>query len=622
MAFFRLSEATKRLLGLALACLILWLSGCSSAQQNATEDRRTLEQDVIKISQAKIFDRDNPADVRLVTLPDRYMRSPRRFVNYRMEAEFEVSEPQRHLLWAMYVMHMPHGGNLSVNGIDIGEVPTSTATTTVWLTKPYLFQVPATLLKPGKNLFTIEWSENQSLSMMSVSFFGPIDIITRVYQQRYFWQNTLAQAALVHALVIAAILLGIFSLRRHQSSYALMGVGAIGFSVIVFTFMLPPMPSWFYPYWRSIHITGIAVFTSCAWLFLIKESEPQNRWYPRLCIAWAALGPISYLIHFWLTDLTYFAAFEPVWGMTSGAIGVYALGTMVWSMRSQWSWRKFIFLIATAIAIVMGIADIALQSTSKSLFGNVGYGLQAVSPLWFTALTVVLVLDFVASLTVQEELHDQLQSRLAAQQIELTELHEKDRIRDRELAAQNERQRIMQDMHDGLGSQLITTLALSERGALDKEQTSLMLRECIDDLRLAIDTTASDGAPFVLAAANLRFRMDPRLRAAGLALIWDSVKLGEDLPISASHTLAILRIIQEALSNALKHGRASQVYVKLASSASTLTVEIKDDGRGFNPESIVRGKGLSGMERRARSIGARFELDGSMGARVRVELPL
>ena len=51
-----------------------------------------------------------------------------------------------------------------------------------------------------------------------------------------------------------------------------------------------------------------------------------------------------------------------------------------------------------------------------------------------------------------------------------------------------ERQRIMQDMHDGLGSQLLTSLAAVERGALDPKGMAQVLRDAMDDMRLAIDT--------------------------------------------------------------------------------------------------------------------------------------
>jgi signal transduction histidine kinase len=552
----------------------------------------------------------------------RHMATPRRFRQYRLESRFELENPNTYPLWAVYLLHMPHGGEVSVNGIAIGKVPTATEHTTVWLTRPFLFQIPSALLQQGANHLVIDWSENQSLSMVSNAFIGPFDTLLPVYQQRYFWQNTMAEVALVHALVIAAILLGIFSLRRHQLSYAQMGLGAIGFSVIVFTFMLPPLPWWFYPYWRSLHIAGIGLFTCCAWIFLIRECQPNNRWYPRLCIAWAAIGPCAYLINFWLTDLTYFAQFEPVWGITSGAIGVYAVAALAYSMYREWSVRKLIFVLATAIAIVMGISDIALQSTSKSMFGNVGYSLQAVSPLWFTALTVVLVLDFAASLMDQEQQGQRLKTRLADQQTQLLEMHEKEREREREIATQQERQRIMQDMHDGLGSQLITTLAMSERGALSKEQMSMLLRECIDDLRLAIDTTAVEEHPFAMAAANLRFRMEPRLRAAGLTLQWDIAGLAQTPTVSASHSLALLRIMQEALTNVLKHAQATRVEIQLSIQSDTLMMTIQDNGTGFDVATVSAGKGLSGMHKRARSIGANLEIVATIGTRVRIELPL
>lgn len=463
---------------------------------------------------------------------------------------------------------------------------------------------------------------------------GPMTDLEPVYRARLFWQNTMAEIALVHAMVIAAILLSIYSLRRHQVNYLSLGVGALGFSVIMLTYMLPPMPGWFYPYWRAIHIGGIGLFTAGAWLFLIREAQPDNKCFPRVCIAWSSIGPIVYLLHFALTDITFFKWFETSWGGISGLIGLYPVGLLIGTVLKQWAWRQFIFILATLCAIAMGVADILLQGTAKSVLGSTGYGLQMVSPLWFTALTVVLVMDFAKSLVQEDEQRKRMALELEKQEKDLARLHEISQQREREQATLHERQRIMQDIHDGLGSQLISSLALSERGHLNAVQTSLLLRDCIDDLRLAIDALSDEGDQFIVAAGNLRFRMTPRLAAAGIQLHWKTANWPSDTSIPATKTLPILRIMQEAFTNALKHAKAKNLTVTLQSNALQMEILIEDDGVGFDadPSSESSGKGLYSMKKRARSMGADLKITSSMapehhleknrGTSVTLSLPL
>jgi signal transduction histidine kinase len=543
-----------------------------------------------------------------LTLPSLTVRSPRLFKRYRLNADFTVDNLRSDQLWALYFVSLYDGGSVRINGALLGEVQTSTPETTVRHARPYMMQIPPKILQAGVNRLEVEWGARESLTLVSRVFVGPMSVIAPNFERRLFWQNDMAQVSFVYALVVAVILLGIYSLRRHQRSYLLLGLSAIGCAIVFFVYFLPPMPAGLYPYWRLLHIGGIALFSQCAWLFLILETQPDNRWFPRLCQSWGLLGPFAYLMNFWINDNSFFRTFEGVWGVTAGLIGLYPVGLLLISVVKKRSWRKLVFLLATILAIVVGVLDMLLQSSGASKFGNYGYTLQVVSSVWLTALTSVLISDFIASLSQQDTQRRLMEQRLTQQQSELGKMYESTQQIEREKAALEERQRIMQDIHDGLGSQLITSLALSERGGLSRDQTSLLLRECIDDLRLAIDTMSGNDDQFSVAAGNLRFRMEPRLRAAGITLKWDSASFSDDCVIPAGQTLPLLRIMQEIITNALKHAQAQHLSVSLRSTSSELLIEISDDGVGFDFNQVRKGKGLNGIEKRARGLGAKLTL--------------
>ena len=129
-----------------------------------------------------------------------------------------------------------------------------------------------------------------------------------------FWQNDMALVAFVFAIIVALMLLIIFFLRRNQKSYLLLGLSAIGCAIVVFVYVLPVMP---------------------AWLFLIRETEPKQVYFSRLCLAWGLLGPAFYLANFWINDVSFSRLFEGLLGIGAGLIGLYPIGLLIDAAHAQ-----------------------------------------------------------------------------------------------------------------------------------------------------------------------------------------------------------------------------------------------------------------------------------------------
>ena len=195
---------------------------------------------------------------------------------------------------------------------------------------------------------------------------------------------------------------------------------------------------------------------------------------------------------------------------------------------------------------------------------------------------------------------------------------------ERQRLVDEERHRLMQDMHDGLGSSLVSALRAVERGALDAPRTAQVLRDCLDDLKLTIDSMEAQGADLVFLLATLRFRMEQRLEGAGIRLRWEVREVPELAWLMPRHSLHILRILQEAFSNIIKHAGAGEVVVSTQAGAQVVSVHIADDGRGFDPgaERPQGKRGMDNQRRRAAAIGASVEwTSGPGGTRFSLHLP-
>lgn len=112
-----------------------------------------------------------------------------------------------------------------------------------------------------------------------------------------------------------------------------------------------------------------------------------------------------------------------------------------------------------------------------------------------------------------------------------------------------------------------------------------------------------------------------RVRSAGLPVELEIT--GPDRPLPVSVDLSAYRIVQEGLTNALKHAGASAVHVQVTYGERDLTIEIVDDGRGSSSNGM-EGHGLIGMRERVAMFNGKMEFGNSSqgGFRLRAEIPL
>lgn len=619
----------KTHLSRVIALLLVWLA--STIPGNATSEvavQSDTDQHVVALNDVRLTEiKEMGAKYELgpaqqIKLPERILRNPRDYSRYIITADFTIPDLEVAPLWSVYFMAMNDGGVVKVNGKTVGDVQTSTHETAVRHIRPFTFLIPAGILKSGSNSLEVDLSSIDNYMYLARIFVGPAEVVAADFKRRYFWQNTMAQVGFDFSLIISAVLYGIFAMRRREIKYFLLGTTAFSWSLVCIAYFLPPIPAAWFPIWCLVRIIGIALVTNGIWIFLSLEAMPHNRWFPRLCFIIGVIGPVQFLINFWLTDEIYSPSFEAAWGFFTVGIGFYPLSKLALKLWRHWDWRTAIFVVATIAGLGAGLADMVMSNTNSSVFDGLGYTAQAISPLWFAAIGFILVREFVNSIKQQENSNQLMAAKLQEQQVQLAKLHERSRQRDREAAIHEERQRIMQDIHDGLGSQLISSLALSERGELSCAQINLLLLECIDDLRLAIDSMEGDDDSFCMLTGNLRFRMEPRLRAAGISLKWDVTNLRNDVMVPVSKSLALLRILQEVITNALKHARASQLAVVMSSNENCLRIRVQDNGIGFDPEAIRSGKGLPGLRKRAKLIGAQLLLDSQSGTLIQISMPV
>jgi signal transduction histidine kinase len=153
-----------------------------------------------------------------------------------------------------------------------------------------------------------------------------------------------------------------------------------------------------------------------------------------------------------------------------------------------------------------------------------------------------------------------------------------------------------------------------------------MLKSCLDDLKLTIDSMEPLEDDLLLLLATLRYRLGPRLEDAGVALLWAVQEIPPLDWLDPTRALHILRIVQESIANILRHTRATEIRVGTAPEAAGVRVTIEDNGQGFDVEKALNGAGGRGMQnqqRRAQVVGGTVSWrSGPAGTLFTLWLPL
>jgi len=146
---------------------------------------------------------------------------------------------------------------------------------------------------------------------------------------------------------------------------------------------------------------------------------------------------------------------------------------------------------------------------------------------------------------------------------------------------------------------------MMEQGHSDQGRIRDALRDCLDELRLTIDSLEPVESDISVLLASLRFRLQPRLETAGMQLHW-RVEALPPLPwLTPGHAMHVMRIVQEVVTNIIKHADAKNILFTTESDGEFAWIYIDDNGKGFEGRASVNdnGRGLGNISYRAETLG-------------------
>lgn len=531
--------------------------------------------------------------------------------------------------WALYLPYLSDGGQVWVNGAPAGSVRESSETIHIRWARPHLVTLPASLLRPGSNELAVRVALPQDGA--AVGFprpdIGPLAQLQPIYERRFFWVNTTPQITAAVCLLVSGFVLFIWWRRRIEVLYGLFGLAAGLWGIRTLTFVIETVPLERWLLWRLTYLGATGGFIVAMAVLALRFAGIRRPWVERALAFYWLLGPV------WL--LAGGAAVEPLvnryWIAGFLPVGLAIVVISLWTMWRQHTLVAAVLPAAMVIAVLTGLHDYlvnwsfggAAQLLLPGWAGHRIFLLHHGANLILVAMGGLLTARFIGSLAALEGMNQMLETRVADRERELSANYARLAQLQREHAAAQERQLIMRDIHDGLGSQLFVSLSRVERGDMQGQQVADALRGCIADMRLALGTLTPEDSDFRATLGDFLFRWETQLRTAGIHPAWTIDVPEGALEVKPHAALQLLRVAQEALTNVLKHAHASRVQVRLRQVGDLLELQVEDDGHGGAAAPTDSGRGMNNMRARAQQLGGRLDVrNGAEGTCVSLQVPV
>lgn len=435
------------------------------------------------------------------------------------------------------------------------------------------------------------------------------------------------QVHLLLATSVAFFALGLFALavwwrRRQESLYGLCFIASVFFVARCLHFVTPLNPAFMPSAWFGwISVNAVSWLVATILLFNFRYCHRRYPWLERGIVGSIALQTLATLP--WLADS------ETVVSLSSFLylfILLFTTPASILAVRAGWQERSgpgLALAMITLLGFPLAVHDLMLQGYRLNL--EYIYLMPLAQISFFLLFAHILLRRYIGSIEGLERSHEVLAQRLQAREAELAESYEKlQKVERRELLSR-ERQRLMRDMHDGLGGSLTGALRMMEQGGYEQDRLRAALRECVDELRLTIDSLEPVGSDVTVLLASLRFRLQPRLQDAGMALRWRVEALPPLEWLTPGHAMHVMRIVQEVVTNIIKHAQAREIVFTTQADATRACICIEDDGLGFDGSASQGGRGLGNLRYRSEVLGADIRWApraGRSGTRFVLGLPL
>jgi signal transduction histidine kinase len=309
------------------------------------------------------------------------------------------------------------------------------------------------------------------------------------------------------------------------------------------------------------------------------------------------------------------------------ALSLFFLVTIL-SIRTGMKGNKmgYYFSAAYAIWFILVLVEVLYIRTGRPPYL---FGISYVSIAIFTE---VFLLAWLLALRFRRESREEQTLRAIAERelLETRQRFQQESLQARLEIQENTFNNISLEIHDNIGQVLslaklhLSTLDLGKPEDMQEktQEARKQISRAILDLRNLSHTLNSDVIQTIGFNKAIAMELELIRKTGMLQVVYE--QLGERRETDPAKELILFRIFQESLHNILRHAEASLLEVRLTYAERSLSLVVRDNGKGFDPNYCTRGTGISNMIKRSELVGAAFSIDSRLGegTMIRILLPL
>lgn len=535
---------------------------------------------------------------------------------YRLRLSIEEAgvEP-----WSLVIPAVRMNAEVYLNGTRIGDGGRLDTPVARNLRRPLIFNLPSPLLHDGDNEIMIRVIAGpDQISYLAPVYAGPDSDLRPAYRQHHFIRITLVQIITVAVLLIGGMIGVLGYIRRADREYAYFSLCTLIWALHSFSYFTVNIPVGD-RLWDWLVAISIGFFALLGGLNYVHRY--LGLYLPRIERPALIGGGVLAIVMLLLPGQWFYFFSYYIWLPLSQLAGTYGLLRMLHAARARQSIE--LHIIAASGSVLVGYAMHDLLLVFGLLDWGRGYIIQYSMPFILLLFCIMLLRRFVASIEEVETMKNTLEGRVEERRLELEQTYARLRESEQQRLLAEERHRIMRDMHDGVGGQLVSAITLAKNDATDTATLGHALENALRDLRLMIDSLDNNSNNLPVLLGLFRRRIEPALQAQGISLSWQVDAIGDLENFGSQQALHVLRILQEFFTNSLRHSGATRVelraYEKPADNSKEIVIESSDNGSGLDGASP--GHGMRNMRQRAEAIGAGFEFQSDLdGTRLRLSL--
>ena len=484
---------------------------------------------------------------------------------------------------------------------------------------PIYVPVPGHLLKAGDNRLQIriraDSARRAGLSGVTIGPATPVR--TELFEGAYAWRFTGSVLLTAFSLIVGGIALALWLTQvdagalgsgRRDGVYFWAALAEFCWALRVADGVIaePPLP---WPAWGVLMAACYAGWAASAMMFCYHlanwESSARMRWlrWPVASVVAGTVAASTMALYrqepYWLTgwlaaEIVFIALF----------VGAFAVATV-----RQPNTGRLLVAAAALVTLGFGTRDWLVIRLSDA-YGETTW-VRYSSVFFGIALLLIVLQRFRAATIEARGWVATLAERVAQRERELASTFAALEQVARDQARTHERERILRDMHDGVGSHISSAIRQLQSGQASSDELLRTLRDSLDKLKLSIDSIHLPPGDVGALLAALRYRLEPRLAAAGILLEWavDEVPTVKRLDAQGMRQLQFL--LFEAISNVLQHAHAKSLRIEADAPAGAVHLRVIDDGQGFDASRVPRA-----LLERAATVGVQLALESRPGRTV------